>query len=74
MIIVLNSEIVTKDKQTIKIGLTKYKDTGAGFLLEETDYAEEKIVGVVGYCIKYNKYPNMLLLEHCTRRSSLAGK
>lgn len=30
-------DVVSIDKTTIKIGSTKYKDTGAGFLLEETE-------------------------------------
>lgn len=31
------NEVVSIDKTTIKIGATKYKDTGGGFLLEEID-------------------------------------
>lgn len=36
------NDVVSIDKTTIKIGTTKYKDTGGGFLLEETEEKTEK--------------------------------
>lgn len=41
------SEVVSIDKTTIKIGATKYKDTGGGFLLEETDFEQPEPIPVV---------------------------
>lgn len=38
-------EVISIDKNTIKIGSVKYKDTGGGFLLEENpDEPEEPVL------------------------------
>ncbi|KAL1492947.1 hypothetical protein ABEB36_011108 [Hypothenemus hampei] len=36
-------EVVSIDKSVIKIGATRYKDTGGGFLLEEVDQTSEAV-------------------------------
>lgn len=38
------------DKTTIKIGTTKYKDTGGGFLLEEEPEQADEVVCFVVLC------------------------